>query len=572
MSILISERVAFLNQMHIFVGLDADKVLALAERLVEESYSAGKEISTGEKGDKLFLIWSGKVSVTQKDKLEQKTVLVPNDFFGEEALLGRRSKNIQYTAMEDTIVLILSRKDYTDLHDQMGGFRTNIAVAANSRRLARHLKFKWLQPEEVIYYLALKHPILLVKALLFPSVLAVVAIVGMLAAWYYSLWYPLLSTFWYACLFLGIGATAWGAWRGIDWGNDHYVVTDRRVVWVEKVLGVYESRQETPLSAIQRVSVDTELTGRVLDYGDIVIRTIVGSTLTLRNLDHPHQAAALIDQHWRRTKDDSRRLEEKEMKETLHARLVEGKSSPVDLQGVVTKPSAKVDPYEHNRGIINFLRVRFEHLATVTYRKHILVLFEQTWIPGLILFILSVTIVYDLFSPGSPVSRMLKIDPALLVFVWMILLFIAIGWWIYQYVDWRNDIFQVTSDQIMDIDKTPLGQVTSDIASLDSILSIEYERVGLLEVLFNYGTVYITVGGGKKMAFEQVYNPSAVQDDIERRRLEKITQKEQESIKAERERVADWFAAYHKSELQLHKEGQSGGEQQIQDQSKNEVK
>ena len=121
------------------------------------------------------------------------------------------------------------------------------------------------------------------------------------------------------------------------------------------------------------------------------------------------------------------------------------------------------------------------------------------------------------------------------------------GWWYYQYVDWSNDIFQVTPDQILDINKTPLGQVTSDIASLDNILHLEYERKGILQILFNYGNVYITIGGGKDMTFEDVYNPSAVQDDIERRRLERISKKEQETIKAERERMADWFAAYHHS-------------------------
>ena len=53
------------------------------------------------------------------------------------------------------------------------------------------------------------------------------------------------------------------------------------------------------------------------------------------------------------------------------------------------------------------------------------------------------------------------------------------------------------------------------------------------------------------MTFEDVFNPSAVQDDIERRRLERIAKKEESSIKAERERMADWFAAYHHSTEEL---------------------
>jgi hypothetical protein len=188
-------------------------------------------------------------------------------------------------------------------------------------------------------------------------------------------------------------------------------------------------------------------------------------------------------------------------------------------------------------------------MSTITYRKHWIVLVERTWIPGLILWTLFGWLVYEIFS------NTLKSVPSLLgnrgvdalLVVWLVLFVMVFSWWYYEYVNWSNDIFQVTPDQILDINKTPLGEVTSDIASLDNILHLEYERRGIMQILFNYGNVYITIGGGKDMTFENVFNPSAVQDDIERRRLERITKKEQESVRAERERMADWFAAYHRS-------------------------
>jgi len=382
-----------------------------------------------------------------------------------------------------------------------------------------------------------------------------------------------LAALWYLSLFLSLGAVVLGVWNGIDWGNDYYIVTDRRVVWVEKVIGIYESRQEAPLSAVQRVNVETDLSGRALDYGDLVISTIVGSTLTLKNVDHPYQAAALIDQYWKRSKQTSRKMEEQEMQNALHARLLDGPVKPAEIKGVVALPQEKKNPYENQRGLVNLFRLRFEHLTTVTYRKHIFVLFEQIWIPGLILFILLGILAYELVSPSATFGSFFKADAGLLSLLWAILFVASLLWGIYEYLDWSNDIFQVTPDQIMDIDKTPLGQVTSDIASLDNILSIEHKRIGILELLFNYGTVYITIGGGKQMAFENVFNPSAVQEDIERRRLEKITKKEQETIKAERERTADWFAAYYHNEQQLrHQEGTPGDKKPEDTQPKNEVK
>jgi hypothetical protein len=302
------------------------------------------------------------------------------------------------------------------------------------------------------------------------------------------------------------------------------------------------------------INVETELSGRILDYGDLVVRTIVGSTLTLRNVNHPYQAAALIDQHWKRSKETSRKMEEADMQDALRARLLDGQKKPVEIKGIVVKPKEKKNPYENQRKLANLFRLRFEHQTTVTYRKHIFVLIEQTWKPALVLVILFGILIFELFSPNATFALLFNLKTGLVAFIWAILFIAALFWWIYDYVDWSNDIFQVTPDQIMDIDKTPLGQVTSDIASLDNILSIEYKRVGLLELLFNFGTVFITVGGGKEMAFENVFNPSAVQEDIERRRLEKISKKEQDTVKAERERVADWFAAYYHSEQQLRRD------------------
>ena len=164
-------------------------------------------------------------------------------------------------------------------------------------------------------------------------------------------------------------------------------------------------------------------------------------------------------------------------------------------------------------------------------------------------FLLVGLLIYDLVNPAFSFTSFIPgMSGAGLFAVWLFLMLMTAGWWFYQYLNWSNDIFQVTPDQILDINKTPLGEVTSDIASLDNILHLEYERRGIMALLLNFGNVYITIGGGKEMTFESVYNPSAVQDDIERRRLEQMTRKEQEKIKDDRERMADWFAAYYHNE------------------------
>jgi hypothetical protein len=58
--------------------------------------------------------------------------------------------------------------------------------------------------------------------------------------------------------------------------------------------------------------------------------------------------------------------------------------------------------------------------------------------------------------------------------------------------------------------------------------------------------VYIMVGGNQ-LAFEDVLDPPSVQADIDRRRIASRARKAQAQTAAERERMADWLATYHRS-------------------------
>lgn len=550
------QRTAFLSRIHLFYSLDEAQVGAVAAKLTEETFEAGKVIvRQGEPGNRLYLIWKGNVKVTRTGRGGEKVLanLVASDYFGEEALIANHHKrSATVTAVDEVHALVLSREQFNELLKQAPKLKANFAVTVSSHKLARRTQFKWLLPDEVIYFLARRHPILLFQALIGPAILGLFGVIGMVVVWYF---YMIPVVFWYVALAVSILALLWALWRGVDWGNDYYIVTNSRVLWLEKIVGLYDSRQEAPLSAIQRVSINTEFWGRRFDYGDLIIRTIVGNTLTLNDVNHPVHAAALIEEHWKRSREASSRMEENEMRDALKVRLLQGETKELKISGIVAKPEGKRDPYRGLKSRKTLFSVRFEEKAIVTYRKHILVLAGQVWKASLLIIILLLIPIIDLSVKAFTFADLFKsLGNELLLILWIGFLLAGIGWWIYEYIDWSNDIFQVTADQIMDIDKKPLGEVTSDIAALDNVLSIEYERRGLAQLLFNYGTVFITIGGGKQMAFEDVFNPSAVQQDIERRRLERISKKETDKVKAERERMADWFAAYYNNEQGFRRE------------------
>ena len=169
-----------------------------------------------------------------------------------------------------------------------------------------------------------------------------------------------------------------------------------------------------------------------------------------------------------------------------------------------------------------------------------------------------------MIHPAKPIIALASsLASETLFTIWVVLFFSFILWWIYQYIDWSNDIFQVTPDQILDIDRKPFGTEERKAAPLENILSTEAKREGFLEYLLNYGTVYINVGGATELRFSDVTDPATVQQDIDNRRLARINSKAETQAKAERERLADWFATYHsvnEEMLQAAAEGKYSGE------------
>ena len=541
MSIDAADLTAFLTTVHLFHYLSLEQVELVAAGLKELELAADVDVIVeGTEGNTLYLIYSGSVRVTRKSEKEPVATLVRHDYFGEVALLKRGKRSATVITLEPTVLLVLSGAQFKTLVKQIPGLRSNFDVTVSSYKLANRLHFNWVRDGEVIYFLAQKHPYRLVESLLLP-VLALLLPLAFLVVFMLFPAFKLLA--WLAgATFVAI--VLWIIWRTVDWGNDYYVVTNQRVVYLEKVIGLYDSTQEAPLSTILSVGVETDLLGRQMGFGNVIIRTYVGKII-FRHVSNPKQAAAVVEEHWHRARETSRRAELDAMRLELRKRMglipadVQPKSSPAPVE--VKKKSSFVEKLS-----LSLFKVRIEKAGTVTYRKHIFVLFQQTWQPTLGLGVLFLLLIFDLIHPIKAIAWL---PPGLefetLFTIWVILFFVFLLWWIYQYIDWSNDIFQVTPDQILDIDRKPFGTEERRAAPLENILSTEAQREGFLEYLLNYGTVYINVGGATEFRFSDVTDPATVQQDIDNRRLARINAKADAQAKSERERLADWFATYH---------------------------
>jgi hypothetical protein len=532
-----------LKSIHLFKGLNDDQILAIAKELTQESHPANEVIfNEGDEGQLFYIIEKGTVKVTRRRGGEDRLVakLVTGDFFGEAALIYGRRRSATITAETEVKLLALSREDFDNLLRGNAQIRPNLLVSAESRKLYEHLKFSWLTPDEVVYLIARRHPILMWQRQLAPVGIAALAL---LLAAFVGYTYDLGLAGW--CLLIGaVFAVPWFIWNYADWGNDFYIVTNQRIVYLEKVALIYDSRQEAPLASVMAVAVQTaNATERMLGVGDVVVRTFSGP-ITFKSVPNPAAMAALVEEHWLRTKSRQREAEHTAMQETIRRRL---RPAPTPEKKPPPPPPKPPTALTKAREHFSF-KVRLDQGNTITYRKHWWVLLTGTWKPlALVLADIVMVVLFLVIIPNSIFSGPVVILVAFVVFIPLF------GWWLYQYEDWRNDIYQVTPDQIVDVYKKPLGAESRKAAPLGNIMSLRYERPGVLGLMLNFGNVVASVAA-QEFRFDGVYDPVGVQNDIYRRMEALKAQAGKTEADKRREEISEWLGVYYKVTKEMEAE------------------
>ena len=546
------QRVVALKKSYLFRGLDDAQISWIAGQF-EEVYCTEQQIvfSQGETADGFFFVFKGQVQAKHRvNKVEKQDGLyVAGDFFGESALLLRRKRGATATAQPGTMLLKLDNLSFKGIVEKVPALHQRFEIVIRSRDMAGAMKLPWLSENETVYLLSRRHGIVLVRNLLVPVFLLALTLIVLGAAYLNSV--AGLSSFW---LTAGLGLAAvlgfWTLWRAIDWSNDYYIITNRRVVWLEKVVGFYDSRQEAMLENLLSVNTQTGLLGRIFGFGDVVVRTFTGEIM-FDSINDPLHAAAMVEEYWGRTKNEQQEIQRAVLRDAVRKKITPpppaeqppAKAAGAAAAGKVSKKASQATglqplTFEH------FLRTHWEVGDTVTYRKHLFILAARSVLPlgtfALVFFLLG----YWLYSGGELTLGLTAL--ALLVFGIIFL------WWSYNYVNWANDLYIITPEQIVDIYRRPLGMENRKAAPLENILSVNYVRRGVFGIMFNYGTVNIAVGE-INLNFDNVFNPTAVQQEVIRRMNARIAKKKEADTAAERERMAEWLAAYHQVESEMGK-------------------
>jgi hypothetical protein len=331
---------------------------------------------------------------------------------------------------------------------------------------------------------------------------------------------------------LGIVAIIW-AWA--EWRNDYFIVTNVRVIWRERILFRGSSRQETPLRTIQSLNIQTgNFFQRSIHVGDLIVRTF-NSELRMTDVYQPERMKELIQGFILRSRRRSQREQLAEIRRTIRDRLgIQRDDIPPEEPDIVPPVLTR----KHGRFAIFKTRIVEDNI--ITYRKHWSIFFKQAMLPN-ILFVLSLFGLFFLsiyFAFNDIAGERL---------IWgglFIILVVFFVWWLYEYEDWRNDLYRVTHDLIIDRDKKPFGQESFRSAPIKNIQSLGHEVPNLIGLILNVGNVYINVGD-ETFSFDGVHDPSVVHQDISRRMEELVAQQEQEKAKQEHERMVTWLEIYH---------------------------
>ena len=529
-----------LRPMYLFRGLTDQQLVEVTRQLERETRAAGEAVCTqGEAGAFFYIVDRGRVRLAQAGAAREQTV-EGGDCFGAEALLGG-THPYTGTALGEVQLLRLSSESFTALLQQYPSVRVGLLQLAETRGWLFSRPWEWLNATENVYLIVRRHTWLLWQSLFTPlaAVLVAAVLVGVAATFA-----GLTAAIW-AGVLLGGPALAWVAWVYVDWGNDFYVVTNQRVVYVEKVTLIYDSRTTLSMSALTAVGAGTEsLADRVLEYGDVTVKTL-SKPMVLCAIAYPQMVAALIEEQMNRTRQRARESEVNALKSAIRVRIAPPMAEPKPDKAPGEVGRAGGASAGRGQGFFS-LQLRYDIGDTIVYRKHWWILLREIWGASL-LMLLSAGLV-GLGLAGTFGTGALPV----VLLVALVLLVPGALWWLYEFQDWRNDLYQVTSDQIIDIYRKPLGRETRDSAALENIQGLRSERPNFWGRLLNFGNVLATIPG-KEFTFDDVYDPPGVQEDIQRRIEAMRERKRRQEAGRQREALAEVLSAYYLATKEVEK-------------------
>lgn len=461
----------------------------------------------------------------------------------------------------------------------------------------------WREPDEEVLWAGRKHVAFFIQSLILPTfsfsfslALLLLTLVGKVPANWLA---PFSLLFLVTALWLGYVV--------IDYLNDFYAVTDRRIVHQDRVLLWREVWEDVPLERVQDVIQQVSFLGNLLGYSDLRIQTAAeGGGIVMRAIPDAAAVRSLITGQRRKVRAKQRAWQRERLRQDLQQRLfvsllaewppfATGEKYPPRLltraqrrawekaQAQKKKPAPRHVPPAQRwpwrwirvllpEGIRSRIEAGMERRAqmeaskppkgqrgeltipwgpkthwrsgnTLYWRKHPLNMLRRVAVPLLLFFI------WLEGQLGIPPLLNEAVGPSAVVgfrIVSLLFLLLDLGWLIWRYDDWRNDLYVLTPNKLIDLERRPFFlQEERREAPLDRVQNVRLDMHGLLAQLFNYGNVVIqTAAAGGDITFHFVPAPRYVAREISRYLEEFRRRREEEEYMRQQAQFAQNIEVY----------------------------
>ncbi len=528
----------FLAKHPLFVELYDEELDELAAITEERDYPEGTVVAyQRDVADSLYIVRQGillALSVNQEGQIltQEKQYYMPRQHFGDSWLFTPGTHSATVKAVRPSRVLVIRGEPFLKFLEKRNipveylGLSEKAKTEALRSRVALPRKQYAplrLQPDELVEWQARRSPYVLLLKGIFPAVLML--LVPLLLYFLIISFIPTASTVLIVLVALIpalIGAAILG-FQIIDWSNDYFLITNRYLVHSEFDLRSFSTKvDKVPIDRVQSVEVEKPTFWmNMFDVGSARITTgAQNQSLRFDFIDNPLEVQETLNRMQQRVKALDAGREQASMREA-----VEGYFALPPTYKKVEEPKLEAAGLKEplplgqrfwaytREETIRRLSLRHEEGNLIIYRKHPFVLLWTLRGP-IVATILLLVLNYLLnrYAIGQTIAWLWFLEgPAfLLMFLWSI----------WQFLDWDNDLYQLSDRYVVDIDRVPFGFGESrKQADLGNVQNVSATRPSFLATLFNYGMVKVeTAGATSNIVFENVYNPNRIQSEIFARR------------------------------------------------------
>lgn len=536
------DTVTRLKNVPLFSALTPENLERVASIVTRHQYARGSLLWRQEEyGDQLYVIDSGEVVLRQTDLrgLERPTtVLRPGEWVGDDSLLLGDAYGSSAQALTPVVVLCIHKKRFEQLLQDYPEILRQLRPRPLVKERLRTRAMPGQEPDEPWLLRRQRHWLAFVQRASWPMLALVAVAIAALTLYWFEL--ASMATLLVLIVLPTVMLAGWLLWLFIDWKNDYYLVTTKRLLHRELSLLRLERREEAPLTKVQNINLRRKLLGGLLGFATLEIET-AGARQPIV-LDYLRDAESMKEVIFKQAAylQSRGRLEEREQ---IRQELLRGKDGQVpEVPAIPTLP-----PEPRSRTLLDGLRLsrplfRLSYVQgeRKVWRKHWVFLLKHVRL-ALPAFLLVSATLATLFMVEEAETYLLPLFLGCLV-LWTA----TLCWIVWEVEDWRNDEYIVTDSAIIDITKKPLffDEVKKE-ATLDMIQNVTSQRPGILAALLNYGNVLIqTAGPHGTFNFAGVGHPAQVQGEIFRRMeayREAKLRREREQRRAE---LAEWFRVH----------------------------